>query len=523
MKRWIRMAAALYPRVWRERYGEEFQTLLEDVDPGWLEFTDVMWGALKMQMSTATSYLKIAGATAAAGAMVAAAASFGVPRQYVSEAVVQMTSQPDVPGSPNQHALDNSAAYQFGQITSGILGSSSLAEIIWDPSLDLYREERQRLPMEAVILQMQRDTHISPSPMPPAGGCIGPPLVAQPLTGVEPFRPSNWESVFTSCAAFSARISFAYPDREKAQEVVRWLVTRFTRLNSNMNANRSARWRTVWPQSDPVPPGVELAVLDPASPPKPVSPNRLAFAACGLGAGLLLGLSAASLMRRPRWTFQMAGFAAAGCALAVALSFLVPVNYTSTAVLSFIPPLVPSRLSNDVPGVPTAQKFQQMEQEVLSRDSLARIIQKPSLDLYPKKRAHMPIEDVVDKMRSHDLSIRLVRPAPGPAMTFSISFSYPDRYKASRVVRELVARFEFVHFHNLNSQVMDLKEGNDVRTALEHKLGVSLEVLEPASLPEIPSGPGRLTFIAAGLAFGLLAGALTMRFRQHRGTALQPA
>ena len=34
MRRWILLAANLYPRAWRVRYGEEFQALLEDVDPG---------------------------------------------------------------------------------------------------------------------------------------------------------------------------------------------------------------------------------------------------------------------------------------------------------------------------------------------------------------------------------------------------------------------------------------------------------------------------------------------------------
>jgi hypothetical protein len=66
MRRWIRLAAALYPRRWRERYSAEFQALIEDVNPGWREFTDVMLGALKMQMSTATTYLKIAGVAARA-------------------------------------------------------------------------------------------------------------------------------------------------------------------------------------------------------------------------------------------------------------------------------------------------------------------------------------------------------------------------------------------------------------------------------------------------------------------------
>jgi len=67
MRRAIQLAANLYPQGWRERYGEEFDALLEDVKPGWKQFTDVLRGALKMQMTNATIYWKLAGALAIAG------------------------------------------------------------------------------------------------------------------------------------------------------------------------------------------------------------------------------------------------------------------------------------------------------------------------------------------------------------------------------------------------------------------------------------------------------------------------
>lgn len=385
-----------------------------------------MLGALKVQMSTAIVYLRIAGVAALAGAILGTAASFGVPRRYVSSAVVRMTPRQarhpvqdppnPVPETSNNAALDNSAAYQLGQVTSEILSRSSLADIILQPSLDLYREERARMPLEDVIIQMQRDLQISPATVfPLCGG--GPPL--------------------------TARISFAYRDREKAQAVVHWLVNRFSTVNLAANTRRTAIWRQVWPPSDPAPPEEELVVLDPARlPNQPVGPNRLVFLAGGLGGGLLLGLIATSARRRLKWTLLMAGFAAAGCVLAIAASFLLPDRYTSTATLRFTPALVPERLFGAVVGMPAAERMQQMEQEILGPETLSDIIQKPSLDLYPRQRTHTPIEEIIDKMRSRDLTIRLVDPQVGSTLAFSISFSYPDADKASAVVRELVARFE---------------------------------------------------------------------------------
>src|SRR5580692_8023162 len=96
MRRWLRLAAGLYPWSWRERYGAEFQALLEDVNPDWREFTDVLRGALTMQMTNATTYLKLVGGLAVAGAVVATAVSFSFPRIYQSTAVMRM-AQPQNP------------------------------------------------------------------------------------------------------------------------------------------------------------------------------------------------------------------------------------------------------------------------------------------------------------------------------------------------------------------------------------------------------------------------------------------
>jgi len=50
--RLTKWAARLYPRWWRERYGEEFAALLEDARPGFFGVLDVARGAMTMQMTT---------------------------------------------------------------------------------------------------------------------------------------------------------------------------------------------------------------------------------------------------------------------------------------------------------------------------------------------------------------------------------------------------------------------------------------------------------------------------------------
>src|SRR4051812_50122754 len=78
MKRWIGLAAKLYPRAWRQRYGEEFDALVEDMQPSWRQLTDVTRGAMQMQIRTGASYLKLVGVLAGGGAILGGALSFRV-------------------------------------------------------------------------------------------------------------------------------------------------------------------------------------------------------------------------------------------------------------------------------------------------------------------------------------------------------------------------------------------------------------------------------------------------------------
>ena len=143
MKRWMQWASRIYPRGWRERYGPEFDALLDDVQPGWRDVIDVMRGALIMRLTTDSGYLKMIGAFALAGAIIAAGLSFAAPHRYVSAAV-----------------LGVSPGFRLDQVRQEVFSRASLKEIIQRPSLNLYRDERRREPMEDVVERMRRDLQI---------------------------------------------------------------------------------------------------------------------------------------------------------------------------------------------------------------------------------------------------------------------------------------------------------------------------------------------------------------------------
>jgi uncharacterized protein involved in exopolysaccharide biosynthesis len=139
----------------------------------------------------------------------------------------------------------------------------------------------------------------------------------------------------------------------------------------------------------------------------------------------------------------------AGLVISVVVAFFWPDTYISTAVMRITPQQVPTNL---VPSALTSQmadRLQQMQTDILSRTSLAEIIQKPSLDLYKKDRAKLPMEDIVQDMRNRYIRITPLADSAATggggarrfASAFAISFMYTDRYKAQAVVRELVTKF----------------------------------------------------------------------------------
>ncbi len=508
MKRWIAFAAALYPRKWRDEYGEEFVALLDDLEPRWRVFVNVLGGAIRMQITTGTNWLKLAAATAGFGAIVAAGASFAVAPQYVSSAVISVTPQPDPVRPASQQEIRKRAAERVAGMEAEILSRTSLSQIVQDPSLDLYKKERSRIPLEAVLRQMRDNIRIHARPS--SNGGLAP-------------------IVFD--------ISFSYPDQVKAQATVRVLAAKFTDFNVVSNATRETVYRNLWHDEaalaaalhhtkvtvPPPPVGDTATVLDPASLPMPVGPNRMVFLAWGLGAGLLLGLLTALAMRRPRGLWQLGAFAVAGCVLTAAVSFfLIPARYTSTAVMEISPAIVTEDPLATPPRVtPAADFLREWEPRILSFRSLSAIIQDPRINLYPGERARKPMEDVVRNMLAHDLRIAELTPASGAIAApnaFTISFSYPDRTKARDVVQALITAFVD---QRLMKQAADASHASDTRRDIwQRKADENLEVLDVPSLPTTSGHSTRLTIAAAGLGIGLLVGAIVLCFRKPRATLL---
>ena len=253
MRRWIRLAARLYPARWRRRYGAEFDALLEDATPTWRDAIDVGLGALEMHMN-AWSFPKLAIVCGLAGAILAAAMAVRMPDNYISEAVLRVSGD------------EQSTQFFSDRVVQPALSRTSLSELI--QKNDLYPTDRRRMPLEDVIERMRHDIRIT---------------VASSATA----DPKNFAFV----------VQYVYRDPVRAQRTTSELVSKMMEANlvAGMRANQAksnAERRST---------GTTLQTFDPPSlPQRPTSPNRFLITALGVGAGLALAVLAAVAMRLRR-------------------------------------------------------------------------------------------------------------------------------------------------------------------------------------------------------------------------------
>lgn len=133
----------------------------------------------------------------------------------------------------------------------------------------------------------------------------------------------------------------------------------------------------------------------------------------------------------------------AGLVASVVAAYLWPDTYTSSAIIKVIPQQVPEDYVKSNISQLMSDRIAALAGQVESRAVLATMIQ--TLDLYPKERSKLPMEDIVERMK-HDISISGVASFATAANSrsvpaFLIQFSYTERYKAQKVVSELSSKF----------------------------------------------------------------------------------
>ena len=170
--------------------------------------------------------------------------------------------------------------------------------------------------------------------------------------------------------------------------------------------------------------------------------------------------------------------------------YMWPDSYESRAVVSIRPPQISSNLIKGNVTIDIVDRINQLSQQVMSRSELSNMIR--NLNLYPRERNSMPNEDVLELMKGKihiSAAPAIVGGRSVPA--FEISFSYPNRFDATKVVNNLVSRFLDENIKNrdrttyqnedfIKSQVDQAKKRLDDADA---KL-TAFQVAHPGALPE---------------------------------------
>lgn len=141
----IRFAVRLYPRAWRERYGAEFEALLEQTGLPWRDFANVLLGAVQMQLRY-IGFGKIVAVGVLLGLLAGAAALRALPKTYASRAVVRLSYPAASSPFDAVTAMADAQNMSFSRLT--------LARIIRTDRL--YKDRWPTTPMEDIILGMRR-------------------------------------------------------------------------------------------------------------------------------------------------------------------------------------------------------------------------------------------------------------------------------------------------------------------------------------------------------------------------------
>lgn len=273
-----RIVTHLYPAAWRQRYGDEFEALLEDKPLRLSSLFDLIKGVTKMHFSV-PAFPKLALLLSVTGLLTGLGISYLVTPRYVSEATMMLIQTPGSMPTDLRPALAGMQAE--------VLSRTSLFSVI--TSLDLYRNERARQPIEDVIAAMRKDLQIGPT---------GPGSAFYIR-----FAAGDRVNAQATVQALVSRFVEANVQRERPGfGVKRYRAKRIPALDKRLGIRPSTPARDAFGHVpfDRFPPHrTNMAVIDPPSLPiNPIWPDHSRFMYIGFGSGFIAALIVVIFRRR---------------------------------------------------------------------------------------------------------------------------------------------------------------------------------------------------------------------------------
>jgi polysaccharide chain length determinant protein (PEP-CTERM system associated) len=138
-----------------------------------------------------------------------------------------------------------------------------------------------------------------------------------------------------------------------------------------------------------------------------------------------------------RWSVLLTVLPMIGLFLALVVSSRIQDLYQSDMLIQIVPQRVPESFVRSTVTIRTEDRIQALSEQLMSRTQLERMVQE--FDLYPAERSRLPMEDVLEGMRSNVEFV--VDKGAGldarQAEAFHIRFKYRDPRLAARVTESL--------------------------------------------------------------------------------------
>jgi polysaccharide chain length determinant protein (PEP-CTERM system associated) len=147
------------------------------------------------------------------------------------------------------------------------------------------------------------------------------------------------------------------------------------------------------------------------------------------------------IVKRRKWAIIVPlVLIAAGTAV---VAHYLPNRYRSETLILAVPPQVPANYVQPTITTGLDQRLMSINQQILSRTRLEQIVLE--FDLYAKERETAIMEDVIEQMRTRDITVQIgsrgARGAPSSAPTVRVAFAATDARTAQRVTERLASFF----------------------------------------------------------------------------------
>ncbi len=454
---------------------------------------------------------------ALAGLVIAVVVAFLWPDTYVSTAVIRVVP-PQVPRSFVPSNVATGMSERINSMAQSILSRATLGSII--ETYGLYVRQRQSLPMEDIIEDMRKDIKIGH------------------VRNIQPTRGNT-------LTAF--QISFAYENRYLAQKVTNDLVTRFINQNTREQASQSAittqflkdQWQSAKNDLDAIEQKLtEFRVRNAGQLPDQWALNMQQLSALEARISSLNG--EAARLNQDKLVLESRVRIIQDRIKAIMNAPVASGEYVDARLARYDEQIrlaertLAALLENYTPNHPDVKRYEgqirllrKERKEYLAGRAQASPEQPDAVKLAPAQAAELrrlneELQDKQIQIRAKELDIenaaRQIKNANERLQ--AIQKRLQAAPYGQQEYADLLRDYEMAkrRYDELNVK----KSQSEIATDLENrKQGETLELLDPASLPETPTQPMRAPIILLGLLVGTGLGGALVFFREVKDTSLK--